>query len=508
MNIHLGYRRLALTGLGCWFLLAAPARPANAQLALDTLAIFNAPSTRPMIAVDRDDLTPHVGFQKDTALIHSWLGPGGWQSETAISPFTTYTTFNSVSWDATSGARVAVAWDDANGSLLFAARESGWTLEPVLTNAGWHYLPSLVLDWHDGTPLLAFVANEPRGTDPPLEHLELARRSGGVWTITELDTSSFSIGLPSLALTGDGEPRIAVCRQFDADGDTGGLYYIEAPAATGPFAWTRVDSEAAGYSGVGTGAASLTLDHLSDEPRIAYSYFTNVTGLSYGYRSSGVWGHQHVYHSDTPFPEPISLALTPAGDPRIIQTQTFNIFGAAPLDRIETGCSGGAVTRNTYFFKRAGAEGNAAFVATQVATNHQGSSARAVAPGVADGAQLVWRDPANWGSGCLNDIVYATDAPTTGVPLSQPMVTRFAIEPNPLVAGRTMTIRLALPRAQTVELTLIDIAGRRVASTEARAGAGASSLVWTPDGRRAGVYRVIARAGGARIGSAPVVVLR
>jgi hypothetical protein len=411
--------------------------------------------------------------------------------------------------------------DAGDGSLRYASGQGGvWSSETIVSNTGWSYAPSLVLDFHAGVPVVVFLAREPRGGDPKLMHVQLGRRDAGGWTVTELDTSSFDVGAPSLALTRDGQPRIALCRRVAADGGTGGLYYVEALTVTGPFTWTRIDTLSAGGPGYGPGTASLALDRWSDEPRLGYAALTGSWGLRYAYRSTGVWTMQTLDSGDGPYlpVEQTSLAFTPSGDPRIVRTQQYDILAsetarASDVARAAAGCVYGIATSHRVFlYDRVGAEGAGAFTSKPVdptsAGNQERTSARAVVSTVGDGADLVWRYPPVGLAGCTVYVMHATDLPTAGVPPERAPVARFAIEPNPLVAGHTLTLRLAVARAQTMELTLIDVAGRRVTSTEARLEAGASSLVWTPEGLRAGVYRVIARADGVRIGSAPLVVLR
>jgi hypothetical protein len=511
MSIRSGFVRPPLAGLTCSLVLAVTACSAAAQIVPDTLDHFDNVSSVPLIANDPFDGTPHIGYQNGAAFLHAWLGPSGWQSETAISAFTTTTALDAISWDVGSGGRAAVVYDAGGGALIYAVRESGvWSSEPIVASAGWTFAPSLAFDAQTGEPVVAFLGRQP-GT-PIVNHLYLARRGSGGWVTSEVDTSHFQMSAPSLALDSSSQPRLAIGRGAGPGGSAGGTYLLETPAESGPYTWTLVDPQGVGDPVNGAGPAAIALDRSNGDPRIAYA--VEVPGISwylrYGSRSGGVWATQTVYNSGIkPFAP--SLALTPAGDPRIVQSETDTIMVSAPA-RMEGMCPGSFTLApvRVMLFKRVGAVGSGAFTGQFLSRADTRSSARAVTPGAADGAHVAWRDPFKWfaSDSCFTDIIYASDTPTSGVPPAGPAVTRFAIEPNPLVAGRTMTIRLALPRAQTVELTLIDIAGRRVASTEARAGAGASSLVWTPDGLRAGVYRVIARAGGARIGSAQVVVLR
>lgn len=527
MSTNRGFARPALAGAVAFLLVAGLACPAEAQLVRDTLATFTAPSTLPMIAVDPDDGTPHVGYLDNSTFVHEWLVGSAWQSETAVSPITISTRLDSYSWDATSGGKVGFVWDAGDGTLRYAVRESGvWSSETVASNTGWTYAPSLVFDPHTGEPVLGFRAIEPRGADPGLNHIELGRRTGGVWSFNEVDTSSFDTGPPSLALTSDGQPRIAISREVGPEGGSGriaylgGVYYIETPSVTGPFAWTLVDSIGAGAlccaePGIAAGTASLALNPWSDEPRIAYAYWYGNWGIRYAYRSGGVWASQKILNANAAvWAEDVSLTLTPAGDPRVVGVDVLNFLATDQTTNIGAGTAhigSGIATANVVLLKRVGAEGTGPFSYQQVrqGVEETRSSSRAVVPSVADGVHIVWRSPPHSPppSGSTR-IVHAIDTPTTGVPPLHAPITGFAIEPNPLEAGSSLTVRLAVARAQMVELALIDVAGRRVASTEAQVEAGSSSVIWTPEGLRAGVYRVIARAKGARIGSAPVVILR
>jgi hypothetical protein len=516
MTQRSGFGWPALAGFACLYL-AATARPAVAQIVPDTLAqVTSGLSSLPLLSRDQFDATLHVAYRDSASFIHAWRTDTGWLSEIAV-PSTGYTRVDdAVSWDVKRGV-AALVWDAGDGSLRFASGQSGvWSSETIVTNPGWTYAPSLVLDSGTGAPVVAFLAREPRVGHPNLIHIELSRRDTGGWTVTEMDTSSFDVAQPSLAVTSDGQPRVALSRRIAAGGGAGGLYYIEAATVTGPFTWTLVDPLAAGTAGNGPGTASLVLDRSSDEPRLAYSPFIDDWGLRYAYRAAGVWTTQTLdagTGEGTYKPvEKVSLAFTPSGDPRIVRTQVYTIVANEVAGAADVCIVTSTSSRWAYLYKRVGSVGTGAFTSERVGDAWKRTSALAVASVVGDGTDVVWRDPPAVPDAvapeCAVLMIHGTEAPTASVPPVGPPVTRFAIGPNPLRAGRTMTIRLAVARAQTVELTVIDIAGRRVTSTEARVDAGASSLVWTPDGLRAGVYRVIARAGGARIGTAPVVVLR
>ncbi len=81
---------------------------------------------------------------------------------------------------------------------------------------------------------------------------------------------------------------------------------------------------------------------------------------------------------------------------------------------------------------------------------------------------------------------------TTGVPTTAPGTIALAAGPNP--AGRDVTVRFALDRDATVEVSVLDVAGREVAKLHrGRLGAGPHVMAW--DARVApGVYRVRLRA--------------
>lgn len=130
------------------------------------------------------------------------------------------------------------------------------------------------------------------------------------------------------------------------------------------------------------------------------------------------------------------------------------------------------------------------------------------------GALLV-QAPAGDGDGNVDGSEFAEWVAPTGV-ATPPRGTgaAFALsaaQPNP-ARGETR-LRLTLPSATRVEVSVLDLAGRRVATlADGTLGAGEHLLRWEPSesgrpSRAPGIYFVVARAGG-QIRSSRIVVLR
>lgn len=498
-------------------IVALPAA-AHAQVVRDTLDDGISTWSLPMIAADPVDGTLHVGYHGGGVFHHAWRTGGVWQNEVAVPTFTYTGDLFGAGWAAAADGRVALAYDAGGGALVFARRGGGvWSSETLAVHPGWSYRTSLALDPSSGDPTLAVVAFDAGETGVTLAHLELARRPAGGWDFAELDTTRFDIGGPSLAIDNQSRPRMTIGRGIGSNGGPGGLYYLETTDIHGPYTWTLLDTAAAGapndqIPGRNSSASALVLDRWSDEPRVAYGVFVNgVWALRYAARNGGSWDRvdliDPIETSNSSISTPIAMGPTPAGDPRVVWTALHSFLAkAAPAD-IESPCVDQVAGFDVMLYQRAGATGAGAFAGTRVA-RHSRSSVKAVIGGIADGAELVWRDPSVNNGSCRTQMIHGTVLPTTSVTPGGSTSARFAIAPNPLVSGATLTVRLGLARAQTVELSLLDIAGRRVASTEVRLGTGASDTRWTPQGLHPGVYRLIARTAHTRLGTATVVVLR
>jgi hypothetical protein len=338
-----------------------------------------------------------------------------------------------------------------------------------------------------------------------LRTLVLARRSPSGWMLSTLDTVSLSLRRPSLALSPSGAARLALTHHRGLDGDGPGTYFGEAATPDGPVAWTRVDE-------TGNAWASLALDPVSGEPRIAYTANTRL--LRYAWRAAGNWTPMTVnQNSEESFPTVPSLILNNAGDPLIVQTRNF-LFEPQPEPASRRGgpavasCPSNLSPPRVVHFDRVGAEGAGPFTSNIVSGGETRSSASAVASFVGNESRVVWRHPDGYASSpCVQRIIYSTRAATLGVPTLEPPAIGLAIGPNPLRGG-TVGVAFRLSREAEVTLELFDIAGRRVARSTTRQGSGVRSLSWSPGDISPGVYRLVARVPDGEIGRASLVVLR
>src|SRR5262249_34838453 len=81
--------------------------------------------------------------------------------------------------------------------------------------------------------------------------------------------------------------------------------------------------------------------------------------------------------------------------------------------------------------------------------------------------------------------------------------------PNPARAGDNLRVEFGLARGAAVSVELHDLAGRRVAARTAEATpAGRRSIAWSVPNLGPGLYWLIVRADGARIGTRSLVILR
>ena len=125
-----------------------------------------------------------------------------------------------------------------------------------------------------------------------------------------------------------------------------------------------------------------------------------------------------------------------------------------------------------------------------------------------DGAGWTWRGAINQ----LTVSALAVDSPaTTSVEpptggLASDLVTPW---PNPARAGEALSIAFHLPLAETVEVALYDLAGRRMGFRPAeRLPGGARVLTWNPRLSKPGLYFVALRFGAGESKKASLVVLR
>ena len=113
---------------------------------------------------------------------------------------------------------------------------------------------------------------------------------------------------------------------------------------------------------------------------------------------------------------------------------------------------------------------------------------------------------AGWsGSARLSDVwvLDQISASVTAVPLPMPIVsagfTGFSRPPSPNPASGTLRFSVAAAQAQHVEISVLDLAGRRVASLHRGVlEAGEHSFAWSATNANAGLYLLLLEAGGVR----------
>ena len=218
------------------------------------------------LALAADDM-PHVALYDPAlnGLVYAFKDPTTWHFESVSGIRQAGDGQNSLVLDASGKAHIAY-WDQFDDSLRYAVRTapSTWVLEAIT-----HYEfqpgpdPSLALT-PQGEPRLAY------GADLPFEQLRYASKIAGVWQ-TEVVVNGLT-RWTSLALTAAGEPRIAYIH-----GTPGSLHF--AYRVGGVWAIDTVDTNTPLFY------CSLALT-AAGEPRIAYS---NGSDLKYAAKSGGTW---------------------------------------------------------------------------------------------------------------------------------------------------------------------------------------------------------------------------
>jgi hypothetical protein len=105
-------------------------------------------------------------------------------------------------------------------------------------------------------------------------------------------------------------------------------------------------------------------------------------------------------------------------------------------------------------------------------------------------------------------IIHGQSPLVASVPAEGAVASALRIAPNPIRTGSPLQVRVRAEAHGSVALHLTDVAGRRVARTEHDGAAGDREIRWTLPALRAGWYRVTARQGDAKLGSASFLVVR
>jgi hypothetical protein len=306
------------------------------------------------LALDAAD-RPHVSFYDELGdrLRWAWLSPGtGWQHEVVDSAGTAGY-YSALALDSGGAPHVAQVWGEGRRGIWYThADASGWHSEPVAAGyfnwryhwvgtsldvgpddsahisydryhypygtsiyylredpSGWHseyvalgqYSALRVDPW--GVPHVAYYDN---GSDD----LVYASRGAAGWSFETADSSGNAGGWPSLAIGGDGFPRVSyVLGSYAADE----LRY----ACRDPLGWHVETADSAAQFGW----TSLALDHLG-RPHISYHDDTNGN-LKYAYRDAVGW-HIEIVAAGGSVGSRSWIALGAGDQPHIAYTDDTN----------------------------------------------------------------------------------------------------------------------------------------------------------------------------------------
>ena len=460
--------RLAfLPSLAVVLLTAAPAYPQQRDTLETGSGTFGAPviaalafvgdiiPTSPLFGLD------HVAWTRDLALRHAWKAFGPWQTEVVAD--------TAVSYDiGVNGDGLAtLAYSDSSGRLVFAERTSnGWVRDTVVQVPGAQMRISVA---PRGEPAIAWEEFFP---PDGFGRLRYARRAGGSWTITEVDTSLTNM-VPSLVVGSDGRPRIAAVPWENTLILTAVCVY-EGAGPTGPFDRAIIDS-------AGAGPVSIAWDDVHQRPLVAYgARRLGDSDLHPDYRlawrdAASVWHEQEMAFSNFLNFRSVAIALDPVGTVGVLWYdegfQTTNLArqpAGVPSMPFDPAIPVSAPFADSWLFTN-----------SALASHQYGRF------------DLCWRSPRF--TAPVSAIVYREiDPVTTAVPEpAVPASTRLDLSPTPRRAGDPVLLRWSQPRAAEARLTAYDLAGRVVMSHSAgRLPAGEHEFRWTPSDLVPGVYWV------------------
>lgn len=486
------FRSVLCFALGAAVLLASPSRAQAQVVTLDSSSTSLGGAT--VASVPIGDLVPiygavHVAWSHGTQLRHAWKLPDPWQTETVAD------SARGIALAVHGDGLAVVSFSDYHGRLICGERSpSGWALDTVATYPGSSLMTSVALD---PEPVIAYV--EAPASGPAT--LRYARRSGGSWTIVDLDHGSF-LRAPSVAIGPAGKCGVVA---GVTSGTWANLVWYEAAAPGGPFTSAVLDTEQ-------FLPASLVWDVERDRPMIAYGVVA-APDAQPGYRFTwrndyGSWERQEL----GPIPEwsrlAISLALDIAGAPGAFWQDWQYLLDQPAGESPEVNSCGSIGTGFLRLSNQRAAAPSSSFTSTSWYPSFNfewTSSNRAVASHWRGVYDMVWREPIV----CTPHVIFYREGATgvTAVPFTGvPDAARITLSPNPLVAGGALRLRWSLPRAGDVRIDAHDLAGRRVASLAAgRAAAGQTERTWEPPRLRAGIYWVSLVVDGERLARSVLV---
>lgn len=468
----------------------------------DTLLVLNSLSL-PAIALDPVTGDRHFAYLSDGVLQHRWASGAAWQSEAIVdsASLTTYTGFH---------LRIApdghaVAAYVRKGTLVCAVRGAGgWEHDTLDVLPGpFNYPIALDLDPANGEPAVAWARKSPSTATP--SQVFYARRTGGVWTTQQVDTTSSAWLNVALGIDGAGRPHIAWTRPGGAGQPRTVLMAGSGAGPDGPFSAAPVDSEMYSF-------LTMAMDRSNDEPRLLYvanAPNTFLPKVRYAYRTSeGSWQWTHVAEGDqTGNPPAPALALDPGGNPFVCVTNQNPIEPgfSGPGEPSEVAACGGAYSEDVVVHSRAGGAGAGPFSIKYVSP-YARSGLASIASGAVGRAEVVWRTRIGcppWGL----TSTWVTSPVSVGLGGEPPAGLTWAT-PSPVRSGDALRLSLTLDRDRDVALVIHDVSGRRVASRAGSWAAGLQHLTWSVPELGPGLYWLTVRLDDAPIGSRALVILK
>ncbi len=373
-------------------------------------------------------------------------------------------------------------YDATNGNLKYAhgvgAWPPAWAVAVIDAPGNVGLYSSLALNPVTGNPAIAYY-------DASNGNLKLAEFGGGAWALAVVDAPGNVGQYCSLAFDPAGNPQIAY---YDVTNSA--LKYATRVAG----AWVIATLDAPGVVGQYTSIVDI-----AGLPRIAYYDATN-TNLKFASLSpAGVWTLAMLDGGGFACGQFTSIGATPLGDCRIAYydatgtrlraiSQVAGVWGAPVV--IDPGpnvgqftalaCDGGGDANVTYY--RAGGADDLMFV---------------------EQAAGVWGLP--WVADAAAPVRGGSAMQTTSVGSQRPSVPSLAVR----AMDNELQVSLALPEAATVDLVLLDVAGRVAAQRAAEhLEAGTHAMSFDTHSLARGGYIVLARGGGATLATARTVVMR